>query len=386
MDHALDGPLDEPTLDLHHHEVLAQLRAQAPVVWVPMLGAWLVLTRDAAVAVMRDAVTFTVDDPRFSTAQVVGRSMLSLDGAEHQRHRDPFATRFRQTEVIRRDAKAIGTTARALVTALQPRGEAELRRDLAGPLAVAVAAGGIGLDGVPVAQLLAWYDQLVAAVGEVSDGGEVSPAARAAFAALAAAVREVVDTDTGWLHAATATLTPDEVVSNAAVFLFGGIDTSEGMTTNVLHHLLSNPTQLAAVAADRSLVEAAVEESLRLEPAVVRIDRYATRDADIAGVRIAAGDPVFISLAAANRDPSHFDQPDRFDVFRTPARAHVAFANGPHTCLGATSARLQTRAAVHAVLDLLPGIQLAGQVLTRGTIFRKPLALPVRWPTTVPGT
>jgi len=380
----VDPTLDDQTLDLHHHEVLAAMRERAPVVWVPLLGAWLVLTRDAAVAVMRDAETFTVDDPRFSTAQVVGPSMLSLDGDEHRRHRDPFADRFRPADVVRRDAADIDSAARALVAALQPRGQAELRRDLAGPLAVAVAAGAIGLDSVPVGQLLAWYDQLVAAVGEGSQGGVVGQAARDAFTALAAEVRRVVGNASGWLHAATQALTTEEVVSNAAVFLFGGIDTSEGMTTNVLHHLLLDPHQMAEVAADRRLVDAAVEESLRLEPAVVRVDRYATRDAEVDGVHIAAGDPVFISLAAANRDPRHYADPDRFDVHRLQARPHVAFAHGPHACLGATSARLETRAAVNAVLDLLPGLRLAGEVQTRGTIFRKPLALPVSWRPPVP--
>ena len=77
------------------HPVLRALREQAPVAWADELGGWLVLTRELCLQVVRDAVTFTVDDPRFSTARVVGPSMLSLDGPEHDRHRAPFARRFR---------------------------------------------------------------------------------------------------------------------------------------------------------------------------------------------------------------------------------------------------------------------------------------------------
>src|SRR6266699_6127535 len=84
------------------HPVLAGLRAAAPAVWVPVLGAWLVTGYDLAVAVLRDARTFTVDDPRFSTARVVGPSMLSLDGAEHVRHREPFDPVFGLAEARKR--------------------------------------------------------------------------------------------------------------------------------------------------------------------------------------------------------------------------------------------------------------------------------------------
>ena len=78
-------------LDLRHHQVLHSLREHGPVVWLPSIGGWVVLSRQLAISVMRDAATYTVDDPRFSTAQVVGPSMLSLDGAAHRRHREPFA-------------------------------------------------------------------------------------------------------------------------------------------------------------------------------------------------------------------------------------------------------------------------------------------------------
>ena len=374
-----DTAPDLVAIDLHHHDVMHRLRAEGPVVWVGALGGWVVLSRDGAVAVMRDAVRFTVDDPRFSTAQVVGPSMLSLDGSEHRRHRDPFAAAFLPSVVTPRDGPTIEAIARRLVAELRPAGEAELRRQLAGPLAVSVAAGALGLHDVATVDLLRWYDLIVAAVDGVSRGEPVAEVGLAAFEALARALRAATRNPSSLLADAAAVLTDDELVANAAVFLFGGIETSEGMTGNLLHHLLADPDQCAAVAADRSLVDAAVEESLRLEPAAARVDRYATADVELEGALIRERDLVIVSLAAANRDPLHFADPDRFDIRRVNSRSHVAFAQGPHACIGAQLARLETRAALTAVLDMLPNIELTGPVETTGVTFRKPLALHATW-------
>ena len=182
------------------------------------------------------------------------------------------------------------------------------------------------------------------------------------------------------LAEAAQTLTDPEVVSNAAVMMFGGIETSEGMTTSVFWHLLTNPDGMAAVRADRSLGASAIEESLRLEPAAGRVDRYATADTDLAGAAIRKGDLVIVSLTAANRDPATFPDPDRFDLARPNARSHVAFAQGPHACIGSHLARLETLAALDAALDGWPGMHLAeGATPPTGVVFRKPKSLPVRW-------
>ena len=151
-------------LETDPHPVLARLRAAAPVSWVPVLGAWLVTGYDLATAVLRDARTFTVDDPRFSTAKVVGPSMLSLDGASHARHRGPFNRAFRHDEVHARLALFTRAETGRLVSAIEPHGSAELRRAVAGPLAVTVMAQVLGLGQADPARVLAWYDGIVAAV------------------------------------------------------------------------------------------------------------------------------------------------------------------------------------------------------------------------------
>jgi len=423
-------------LDSDPHPLLAAMRAAGPVCWVPALGAWLVIGYHCAVDVLRDARTFTVDDPRFSTAKVVGPSMLSLDGAQHARHRAPFSRAFRSEEVHARLASFTQAEAGRLVSAIAPRGEAELRRAVAGPLAAAVMAQALGLGDADPAQILAWYDGIVAAVqaeaalqagaalqaqaetaeraGTPGDGR--SPAAAptrptnatgqagvAAFAGLAASLREVIATagHQSLLAEAVATpeagpearpeteaetgagppLTADEVISNAAVLMFGGIETTEGMIANAALHLLTHPGELELVRADPSLVLGAIEESLRLEPAAAVVDRYATADTLLSGVRIPAGEQVTVSIAAANRDPAVFADPDRFEVRRANASRHLAFAHGQHFCLGAHLARLEARIAIETLLGQLPALRLDDRFPAepRGLVFRKPPDLVVRW-------
>src|SRR6202012_5275834 len=127
-------------LDLERdpHAALAELRRQAPVAWVPALDGWLVTGHGEAVAVMRDSRTFTVDDPRFSTARVVGPSMLSLDGPAHSRHRSPFFAAFHRGGAAERLPALSAAEAARPGGAVRPDGAADLRRAVTGPLAVAV--------------------------------------------------------------------------------------------------------------------------------------------------------------------------------------------------------------------------------------------------------
>jgi cytochrome P450 len=373
-------------LERDPHPLLARLRGREPVSWLPVLDGWLITRRDLALEAMRDAETFTVDDPRFSTGRVVGPSMLTLDGAEHARHRDPFARPFRLAAVRERFTGLVEAETERLLDALEPAGRGELRRGFAGPLAASAVTFALGLDDADTGSVLGWYDGIVGAVTEVTAGKPVTPAGKEAFAALRSSVEPALDRDpSSSLVAAAASeasgLTRDEVVSNVAVLMFGGIETTEGMIANAILHLLAHSEQRELVDDDRALLPNAIEESLRLEPAAAVIDRYATRDVSLGGASIRSGELVTLSIAGANRDPQVFPQPDRFDVRRDNARLQVAFAHGPHVCVGMHLARLEAHTAVGRVLDRLPRLRLdpARPAAPRGLVFRKPPALHAAW-------
>ena len=370
------------------YPVLARLREREPVSWLPALGGWLVTRRDLALRVMRDAAVFTVDDPRFSTARVVGPSMLSLDGAEHARHRGPFTRGFGHAEVRARMTAFVESEACRLVTAMQPAGAGDLRAGLAGPLAVAVIAEALGLREVDPSAVLAWYGAIVEAVSALTRGAPAGPAGGEAFGLLGSSLRATLAAgDQSSLLAEAAAsgsgLAAGEIVSNAAVLMFGGIETTEGMITNAILHLLGHPAQLRLVLDDPGLVPSAIDESLRLEPAAAVVDRYAAREVRIGDAVIRKGDLVTVSITGAGRDPAVFPDPDRFDVRRSNARLHLAFAHGPHFCLGVHLARLEAQAAVHAAVRRLPGLRLDPERSSApsGLVFRKPPSLHVCWDT-----
>ena len=369
-------------LETDPHPTLAAIR---PIGWIEALNTWMVTSRALVLKVLRDPETFTVDDPRFSTAQVVGPSMLSLDGAGHKAHRDPFESPFTLAETRRRFVGPVQQTVDELMAAFQSdragvAPAADLRTALAGPLSVAVVALSLGLPPASASTVLDWYTAISASVSGVSAGHPVTAEGAAAFGELHKHVAAGIDSSDSLIAAAAqAGLGVDEVVANAAVLMFGGIETTEGMITNALWHLLTNRDQLDLVLADPTLLPNAMEESLRLEPAAAVVDRYATRDIELAGAQIRRGDMVTVSLAGAGRDPEMFESPDTFDVRRPNARRHLAFASGPHICLGMHLTRLETLTALEAVLQL-PGLRLAADSpAPRGLVFRKPSALRVSW-------
>jgi len=122
----------------------------------------------------------------------------------------------------------------------------------------------------------------------------------------------------------------------------------------------------------------AIEEGVRWEPPLTIIGRTTSRDTVLEGVAIPAGSPVTACMAAANRDPSRWDRPEQFDLFREP-KQHLSFAFGPHMCLGMHLARMETTTVVNAILDL-PNVRLdpaVDDVHVSGLAFRAPAALPV---------
>jgi cytochrome P450 len=334
------------------HPALARLRADEPVSWVPTLEGWLVTRHDLAVAVMSDARGFTVDDPRFSTAQVIGPSMLSLDGEEHTRHRAPFVGPFRAGAVAQVFADTVSGHVDRLIDAVAPDGRMELRRQFAGPLSASLMAYALGLRDDEVDGLLRQYDAIVASVTSITAGEGPTAAGAEAFSALRRRLESAITAKAPSLLAAAAAdttsghpLDHDQIASNGAVMLFGGIETTEGMITNAALELLRRPEQLGLVGSEHAALDGLLDESLRLEPAAAVIDRYATAAAALDGVQI---------------EPC---------------------AQGPHVCVGVHLARLEARTAIKRLVTRLPGLRLDPDraAEARGLVFRKPQRLDVLW-------
>lgn len=176
-----------------------------------------------------------------------------------------------------------------------------------------------------------------------------------------------------------AQITDRELLNLCSVLLLAGFVTTVNLIGNGLAALLDHPDQRAALWADPSLVPGAVEEMLRFDSPVQYTSRTATKEATIGGAHVRPRDPALVIIGAANRDPREFDQPDRFDVTRSNANRHLAFAGGIHHCIGAALARMEGKVLFETLVDMTSGIQPAGQATRRPVSnLRGYQALPIR--------
>ena len=174
-------------------------------------------------------------------------------------------------------------------------------------------------------------------------------------------------------------LTEEEVLSFLRLLLPAGAETTYRLTGSVLHALLTHPEQRAEAEADPARLDDAIEETLRWESPVQIVSREVTRDVELHGHVIPKGELAILAIGSANRDERHFDDPDAFDLHRENKSDHVAFGFGEHFCLGSHLARMETRIAVAALLERLPGLRLdpTEQCGVVGVAFRSPDKLPV---------
>jgi cytochrome P450 len=154
-------------------------------------------------------------------------------------------------------------------------------------------------------------------------------------------------------------LAPEELVAMIAQMLYAGHETTRNLIGNGLFCLLEHPDQLARLRDDQSLVASAVEEMLRYEPPIIFLSRVVQADCKLGGIELEAGSLMHVSLSAANRDPRHFPDPDRFDILRSDNR-HLSFGFGAHFCLGASIARMEGQVAFETLLDRFASIEWDG--------------------------
>jgi cytochrome P450 len=365
---------------------LHALRAAEPISWVPALGGWLVTGYEPSRDLLARGADFTVwAEPNLVRASL-GVMMLTSDGDDHRRQREPFDPPFRMRTVREAFEEPVRRRVGELLDELEPRGGCELAEAFAAPFAIGVAGDILGLSLGDVDRIRGFYDAFAGAM--VYDGDPEpqrrADAARAELDAILQAELDRVrrspdDSITSAVARHPAGLSDAEVIAQLRVVLFGAIETVEAMVTTSVSMLLAHPAELALVRADASLLPNAIEEAMRLVTPVAFVERWAAQDTALGGVELGRGEFVGVSTLAASRDPAVFEDPDRFDVRRANARRHLSFSFGEHHCLGFNMARMQGPIAVGALFDRLPGLALVSMDEPAGFAFRKSAAVHVTW-------
>ena len=333
--------------------------------------------------------TILSDGERFSSAgyaevmgQVFGHSILEMDEPEHHHYRSLIQQAFTRKAMETWEEEIVRPVVARHVDAFRNRGRADLVSELLFPFPVTVIAEMIGLPTEELPTFHAKAVELISIAGNIEVGFAASTWLYEYFQGIITQRRADPRHDLISVLAEAELdgqrLTDDEIIAFLRLLLPAGAETTYRSSSNLMFGLLSNPDQLAALRADRSLMPQAIEEGIRWDPPLTGIGRTCTKDTVVEGVLIPAGAPVHVCMAAANRDPSRWDRPDEFDIHREQ-KQHMAFAFGPHMCLGMHLARMETTVAINALLDL-PNLRLdpdAEDVHVSGLAFRAPAALPV---------
>ena len=352
--------------------VLDELREREPVTWLPALGGWLITAREPARQILLPKSGATVEAEQNMVRASLGRMMLTVDGEEHERYRQPFEAPFRAREVEREFGTPIRELARELIGRID--GETELTEAFAAPFAVGVAAQVIGLPLDDVPRIDGFY---AAFAGAMEYTGDPEPLARAE-----AARAELTDLLIEGLARSKVVeksdLTPEQVAAQLRVVMFGAIETIQASVLTTLMLLIQHPEAMAEVRADRSLLAGAVDEAIRWMPPVAFMERWTREPVTLAGVEIGEREFVGVSVIAANRDPSVFADPVRYVIHRANSRHGLSFSSGEHHCLGVHLARMQTVTALEEMLDAWPSVDLVSVTPPSGFAFRRPADMIVR--------
>ncbi|TFV79117.1 cytochrome P450 [Blastococcus sp. CT_GayMR19] len=389
-------PLVDPAVLADPHPVLAELRESGPVHRIDGSGGlpvWMVTRYDDVLAALSDPRLS--NDPHHARAltqvlrgDFLSRSMIGTDPPEHTRLRRLVSKAFtaRRVEGLRPRVQEITD---ALLDRITPRGSADLVAEFGLPLPITVIGELLGVPEADRDRFREWTDEMLDRPFDPGSDLALVEAARERMrgylADLVAAkrARPADDLLTDLVEATDEgeRLDAQELLAMTFLLLIAGYVTTVSLIGNGTLALLRHPDQLDRLRADPSLVPAAVEELLRFDgPVNPGLTRFALEDLEIGGVRIPRGDMVLLSIAAADRDPRRFSDPDRLDV-GAQAPGHLAFGHGMHYCLGAPLARLEGQIAFPALLTRLPGLALAAQEVelrwTGGGVFRSLRALPV---------
>ncbi|MFM2183334.1 MAG: hypothetical protein RJB61_1628 [Actinomycetota bacterium] len=360
---------------------------------------WAVIGHDAVLDVERRAATFcNAPRPVLSTLEQDAarrrelRALIHMDGHEHAVHRQLTSDWFKPASIGRMTARLDDLSARAVERLRALGGECDWVAEIALPYPLQVILEVLGLPESDYADMLRLTQELFGQEDPDLQREPQSPETRERivedffqyFRGLAADRRQSPTTDLASVIANAvvdgAPIAELPMLGYYVIVATAGHDTTSSAMAGAMHLLASNPAALRRLQEQPDLLANALEECLRLTAPVRHFMRTVAEPAEVAGQRLERGDRLYLSYAAANLDPSFFDDPLRFDIDRPNAGKHVSFGHGAHFCLGAQLARNEMRSLFGAVVPRLASLELAGDApMARSTFVGGHKRLPIRY-------
>jgi cytochrome P450 len=378
-------------LESDPYPIYKQLRAEEPICFVDSVGLWLVTRWDDVQHVDKSPEVYTGETEPSTLRRTFGANLLASEGAYHSRIRSIIYPWFRVGAIGDYPDNVIAPIANELVDGFAERGSCDLVAEFAEPLSARVLKRALGLGFVEEDTLRRWFVELATGAANFEGDPEKQAIADSASAEVNETLAPVIERleaepDDTLLSSMVHTevegerLTREEIQSNLKVMIVGGLQATTDLIALSMWAILSHPEQLEEVRADPKLVDPAIEEAARWHSPVGTSTRQTTRDAELGGVKLEKGALVAAVLASANHDERNWSEPERYDIHRREG-SHLAFATGPHLCIGARLARYETRTAWRVLLDRLPGLRLDPEhpIEISGWEFRSPHHLHVQW-------
>ncbi|MEW6270313.1 MAG: cytochrome P450 [Thermodesulfobacteriota bacterium] len=380
LEESLIGDMRDP------YPMFAVLRREQPITLSRQWGKemYTVFRHADCERVLRDAETFSSRIVADTMGPSMGRTILEMDGKEHQRHRGLISVAFRPQAIAAFCDSLVAPTIHRLVDDFADAGEADLVESVSHRLPILVIGAMVGIRVADTAQFMRWADDVIA-VPIAPERGIAASRALQAYLLPVVAERRREPRDDLISRLVTAEIDGErlddaEILGFLRLLLPAGAETTFRLLGNVLFALLSHPGQLDEVRADRTLLDAALDETLRWEAPLLFTARETTRETELCGTRLPPATAVTAAIGSANRDETVHDDPDRFDLHRAHKES-LSFGLGRYFCLGYHLGRLEVKIAVGALLDRLPGLRLVPgtDAHVHGLAFRSPTALPVRF-------
>ncbi len=385
-------PLLDPEVLANPYPLYRRLRTEAPVLWDPYLHAWIVTRYADVAAVLRGFSADRTPGPEYfealgvpevgPVAKVMIKQMLFMDAPAHTRLRRLAGAAFQPVHVAKL-REHIQDIADRLIDDIQARGTGrmDMLADFAEPLPAMVTTELLGVPVEDHAKLKDWSVTFAEMLGNFQHNPDLLGGVLEAVENLSAYFHDAIREQrrhprNGLVSAFLAAevdgdrLSDEEVAANLIVTMVGGLETTTNLIGNGMVTLLRNPADLERLRAEPEVMPSAVEELLRYESPSQHTARIARADVVLGGRQIRKGQAVIAVMAAGNRDPERFPDPDRLDIER-PDNRHLAFGWAAHFCFGAPLARLEAQISFRSILTRIAELQLTDEPL----VWRENLGL-----------